>query len=226
MKKNIALLFCILTFTSAIGFAKEATDSSAGNLVPENDPQILTFDSEALDLFSETDKLIGNGLEHNMGSILSYSQVLTEEEKQTLYDKYKKNPTAVSLLNGLVGFGAGYFSAGFPNLGRYNLRNELISCAVVAASSAMIYISCNLLDFTELYGGLLLFAGGWMGVIGGTVCDIIFRIDGATVGKVKANLYNETLRSALNYGQEVKVSVTPVVNPVSNVYGFAVQVKF
>jgi len=170
------------------------------------------------------------GLFFNKDTVFENASALTLEERQQLYDSFKKNPTLVGLLNGLVGFGLGSWvqkeflpAAGFMTL-------ELAGWGIVIMGVSVIQSIADSAAETDSAAGAIgaAFAGPIVGimVIGlGGIVVIASRLASAGICVGITNGYNAKLRNALGLNEKQEVALLPLIDPYEKKAGLMVSLK-
>lgn len=226
MKKIFYTFFALCFFAGASSlFAQEASVAENAEVV-ESESADATFTSAA---FEEADSLISKAGPFMKEDLLGEKAAsLSFDEKTLLYEKYKKNPTLVGLLNGFVGFGLGSFLQGeWVNGICFAALDTLSTAAFVYCLSAVIQLrtSSDSSDAGQAVGtsfGYIMMIGV-TGVTG--IIMIASRAAGAGTGVAVTNTYNSKLKKALGLSEEQSVAVLPIINPVDKEGGLAISLK-
>ncbi len=232
MKRVFIALTTICLLFAGTAFAQEAeaaveSEAVINESITES-PSVQAAESSAYEATEAAIKK--NGLFFKKDTVFENSMTLTLDEKNELYDKYKKNPTLVGLLNGLVGFGLGSWvqkeflpAAGF-------MTTEIIGWTIgIMGYFAIQDISNSSAESGSVAGGIIGgFAGAIVGaaiiVIGGIVV-IASRLVSAGVCVGITNGYNAKLRTALGLNEQQEITLLPVIDPYENKAGLMVSLK-
>ncbi len=226
MKKIFYTFFALCFFAGAASLFAQEVPVTENAEVAESESSDAIFTSAA---FEEADSLISNAGPFMKEDILGEKAgSLSFDEKTLLYEKYKKNPTLVGLLNGFVGFGLGSFLQGeWVNGLCFATVDTLSTAAFVYFLVASLQLSKGT-DSSEAEQAL----GSTFGMIvliGVTaVCGIVMiasRAVGAGTGVAVTNTYNAKLKKALGLSEEQSVAVLPIINPVDKEGGLALSLK-
>ncbi len=232
MKRVFIALTTICLLFAGTAFAQEAEAAVESEAVinesSTESPSVQAAESSAYEATEAAIKK--NGLFFKKDTVFENSMTLTLDEKNELYDKYKKNPTLVGLLNGLVGFGVGSWvqkeflpAAGF-------MTTEIIGWTIgIMGYFAIQDISNSSAESGSVAGGIIGgFAGAIVGaaiiVIGGIVV-IASRLVSAGVCVGITNGYNAKLRTALGLNEQQEITLLPVIDPYENKAGLMVSLK-
>ena len=232
MKRVFIALTTICLLFAGTAFAQEAeaaveSEAVINESITES-PSVQAAESSAYEATEAAIKK--NGLFFKKDTVFENSMTLTLDEKNELYDKYKKNPTLVGLLNGLVGFGVGSWvqkeflpAAGF-------MTTEIIGWTIgIMGYFAIQDISNSSAESGSVVGGVAgAFAGAIVGVaiigVGGIIV-IASRLVSAGVCVGITNGYNAKLRTALGLTEQQEITLLPVIDPYENKAGLMVSLK-
>lgn len=238
MKRVFIALTTLCLLFAGTAFAQETEDAVESEAVINESitesPSVQAAESSAYEATEAAIKK--NGLFFKKDTVFENSMTLTLDEKNELYDKYKKNPTLVGLLNGLVGFGVGSWvqkeflpAAGFMTteiigwtigiMGYFAIQDIANSSAESESDSVA----------GEIIGGLFgSLAGAFVGVavigVGGIIV-IASRLVSAGVCVGITNGYNAKLRTALGLNEQQEITLLPVIDPYENKAGLMVSLK-
>lgn len=232
MKRVFIALTTICLLFAGTAFAQEAeaaveSEAVINESITES-PSVQAAESSAYEATEAAIKK--NGLFFKKDTVFENSMTLTLDEKNELYDKYKKNPTLVGLLNGLVGFGVGSWvqkeflpAAGF-------MTTEIIGWTIGIMGYFVIQdIANSSAESGSVIGGIGgAFAGAIVGaaVIGiGGIIVIASRLVSAGVCVGITNGYNAKLRTALGLNEQQEITLLPVIDPYENKAGLMVSLK-
>lgn len=232
MKRVFIALTTICLLFAGTAFAQEAeaaveSEAVINESITES-PSVQAAESSAYEATEAAIKK--NGLFFKKDTVFENSMTLTLDEKNELYDKYKKNPTLVGLLNGLVGFGVGSWvqkeflpAAGF-------MTTEIIGWTIgIMGYFAIQDIANSSAESGSVIGGIGgAFAGAIVGaaVIGiGGIIVIASRLVSAGVCVGITNGYNAKLRTALGLNEQQEITLLPVIDPYENKAGLMVSLK-
>lgn len=232
MKRVFIALTTICLLFAGTAFAQEAEAAVESEAVinesSTESPSVQAAESSAYEATEAAIKK--NGLFFKKDTVFENSMTLTLDEKNELYDKYKKNPTLVGLLNGLVGFGVGSWvqkeflpAAGF-------MTTEIIGWTIgIMGYFAIQDIANSSAESGSVAGGIIGgFAGAIVGVaiigIGGIIV-IASRLVSAGVCVGITNGYNAKLRTALGLNEQQEITLLPVIDPYENKAGLMVSLK-
>ncbi len=232
MKRVFIALTTICLLLAGTAFAQEAEAAVESEAVinesSTESPSVQAAESSAYEATEAAIKK--NGLFFKKDTVFENSMTLTLDEKNELYDKYKKNPTLVGLLNGLVGFGVGSWvqkeflpAAGF-------MTTEIIGWTIgIMGYFAIQDISNSSSESGSVIGGV---AGAFAGVIVGAavigiggIIVIASRLVSAGVCVGITNGYNAKLRTALGLNEQQEITLLPVIDPYENKAGLMVSLK-
>ena len=232
MKRVFIALTTICLLFAGTAFAQEAEAAVESEAVinesSTESPSVQAAESSAYEATEAAIKK--NGLFFKKDTVFENSMTLTLDEKNELYDKYKKNPTLVGLLNGLVGFGVGSWvqkeflpAAGF-------MTTEIIGWTIgIMGYFAIQDISNSSSESGSVIGGV---AGAFAGVIVGAavigiggIIVIASRLVSAGVCVGITNGYNAKLRTALGLNEQQEITLLPVIDPYENKAGLMVSLK-
>lgn len=232
MKRVFIALTTICLLFAGTAFAQEAEAAVESEAVinesSTESPSVQAAESSAYEATEAAIKK--NGLFFKKDTVFENSMTLTLDEKNELYDKYKKNPTLVGLLNGLVGFGVGSWvqkeflpAAGF-------MTTEIIGWTIgIMGYFAIQDIANSSAESGSVIGGIGgAFAGAIVGaaVIGiGGIIVIASRLVSAGVCVGITNGYNAKLRTALGLNEQQEITLLPVIDPYENKAGLMVSLK-
>ena len=218
MKKTICIILAIMCTFCIFARDKHVTASESGRLVED---------------------LLDDGLYRNQEQILSAVPVLTPAELTLLYNKNRESALKDTLMNGLLGFGLGSFSAGDRKGGWIQLGCELGGAVLTVTSAGTILGNMVVLLFTAVPRGLSgqgsyndddnlgkMTAAAVLGLVTGLGIFTGGRIYGIVRGIKYPKQYNKDLQETL-YGTSQSgptLSLAPVITPQS--IGFGVGVKF
>lgn len=236
MKRIFIALTTICLLFAGTAFAQEAeaaveSEAVINESITES-PSVQAVESSAYEATEAAIKK--NGLFFKKDTVFENSMTLTLDEKNELYDKYKKNPTLVGLLNGLVGFGVGSWvqkeflpAAGF-------MTTEIIGWTIGIMGYFAIQDISNSSAESESAAGAIVgglagaFAGAIVGVavigVGGIIV-IASRLASAGVCVGITNGYNAKLRTALGLNEQQEITLLPVIDPYENKAGLMVSLK-
>ncbi len=236
MKRVFITLTTICLLFAGTAFAQEAeaaveSEAVINESITES-PSVQAAESSAYEATEAAIKK--NGLFFKKDTVFENSMTLTLDEKNELYDKYKKNPTLVGLLNGLVGFGVGSWvqkeflpAAGF-------MTTEIIGWTIGIMGYFAIQDISNSSAESESAAGAIVgglagaFAGAIVGVavigVGGIIV-IASRLASAGVCVGITNGYNAKLRTALGLNEQQEITLLPVIDPYENKAGLMVSLK-
>ena len=236
MKRVFITLTTICLLFAGTAFAQEAeaaveSEAVINESITES-PSVQAAESSAYEATEAAIKK--NGLFFKKDTVFENSMTLTLDEKNELYDKYKKNPTLVGLLNGLVGFGVGSWvqkeflpAAGF-------MTTEIIGWTIGIMGYFAIQDISNSSAESESAAGAIVgglagaFAGAIVGVavigVGGIIV-IASRLVSAGVCVGITNGYNAKLRTALGLNEQQEITLLPVIDPYENKAGLMVSLK-
>jgi len=236
MKRVFIALTTICLLFAGTAFAQEAEAAVESEAVinesSTESPSVQAAESSAYEATEAAIKK--NGLFFKKDTVFENSMTLTLDEKNELYDKYKKNPTLVGLLNGLVGFGVGSWvqkeflpAAGF-------MTTEIIGWTIGIMGYFAIQDISNSSAESESAAGAIVgglagaFAGAIVGVavigVGGIIV-IASRLVSAGVCVGITNGYNAKLRTALGLNEQQEITLLPVIDPYENKAGLMVSLK-
>lgn len=236
MKRVFIALTTICLLFAGTAFAQEAEAAVESEAVinesSTESPSVQAAESSAYEATEAAIKK--NGLFFKKDTVFENSMTLTLDEKNELYDKYKKNPTLVGLLNGLVGFGVGSWvqkeflpAAGF-------MTTEIIGWTIGIMGYFAIQDIANSSAESESAAGAIVgglagaFAGAIVGVavigVGGIIV-IASRLASAGVCVGITNGYNAKLRTALGLNEQQEITLLPVIDPYENKAGLMVSLK-
>lgn len=232
MKRVFIALTTICLLFAGTAFAQEAEAAVESEAVinesSTESPSVQAAESSAYEATEAAIKK--NGLFFKKDTVFENSMTLTLDEKNELYDKYKKNPTLVGLLNGLVGFGVGSWvqkeflpAAGF-------MTTEIIGWTIgIMGYFAIQDIANSSAESGSVAGGIIGgFAGAIVGVaiigVGGIIV-IASRLVSAGVCVGITNGYNAKLRTALGLNEQQEITLLPVIDPYENKAGLMVSLK-
>lgn len=236
MKRVFIALTTICLLFAGTAFAQETEASVESEAVINESitesPSVQAAESSAYEATEAAIKK--NGLFFKKDTVFENSMTLTLDEKNELYDKYKKNPTLVGLLNGLVGFGVGSWvqkeflpAAGF-------MTTEIIGWTIGIMGYFAIQDISNSSAESESAAGAIVggiagaFAGAIVGVavigVGGIIV-IASRLASAGVCVGITNGYNAKLRTALGLNEQQEITLLPVIDPYENKAGLMVSLK-
>lgn len=236
MKRVFITLTTICLLFAGTAFAQETEASVESEAVinegSTESPSVQAAESSAYEATEAAIKK--NGLFFKKDTVFENSMTLTLDEKNELYDKYKKNPTLVGLLNGLVGFGVGSWvqkeflpAAGF-------MTTEIIGWTIGIMGYFAIQDISNSSAESESAAGAIVgglagaFAGAIVGVavigVGGIIV-IASRLASAGVCVGITNGYNAKLRTALGLNEQQEITLLPVIDPYENKAGLMVSLK-
>lgn len=236
MKRVFIALTTICLLFAGTAFAQETEASVESEIVinesSTESPSVQAAESSAYEATEAAIKK--NGLFFKKDTVFENSMPLTLDEKNELYDKYKKNPTLVGLLNGLVGFGVGSWvqkeflpAAGF-------MTTEIIGWTIGIMGYFAIQDISNSSAESESAAGAIVgglagaFAGAIVGVavigVGGIIV-IASRLVSAGVCVGITNGYNAKLRTALGLNEQQEITLLPVIDPYENKAGLMVSLK-
>ncbi len=236
MKRVFIALTTICLLFAGTAFAQETEASVESEAVinesSTESPSVQAAESSAYEATEAAIKK--NGLFFKKDTVFENSMTLTLDEKNELYDKYKKNPTLVGLLNGLVGFGVGSWvqkeflpAAGF-------MTTEIIGWTIGIMGYFAIQDISNSSAESESAAGAIVgglagaFAGAIVGVavigVGGIIV-IASRLASAGVCVGITNGYNAKLRTALGLNEQQEITLLPVIDPYENKAGLMVSLK-
>lgn len=236
MKRVFIALTTLCLLFAGTAFAQEAEAAVESEAVinesSTESPSVQAAESSAYEATEAAIKK--NGLFFKKDTVFENSMTLTLDEKNELYDRYKKNPTLVGLLNGLVGFGVGSWvqkeflpAAGF-------MTTELIGWTIGIMGYFAIQDISNSSAESESAAGAIVgglagaFAGAIVGVavigVGGIIV-IASRLASAGVCVGITNGYNAKLRTALGLNEQQEITLLPVIDPYENKAGLMVSLK-
>lgn len=236
MKRVFIALTTICLLFAGTAFAQEAEAAVESEAVinesSTESPSVQAAESSAYEATEAAIKK--NGLFFKKDTVFENSMTLTLDEKNELYDKYKKNPTLVGLLNGLVGFGVGSWvqkeflpAAGF-------MTTEIIGWTIGIMGYFAIQDIANSSAESESAAGAIVgglagaFAGAIVGVavigVGGIIV-IASRLVSAGVCVGITNGYNAKLRTALGLNEQQEITLLPIIDPYENKAGLMVSLK-
>lgn len=166
--------------------------------------------------YVEADKLLTEGFDTYKYRISELMLYLTDEQKMDLYERHSKSAGGYIAMNIFCGFGIGSFVQGDIGKGVVQLATHVGGLTFTIAGAA-IAVPAIVADSSAAAAGILMMASGLACFATGTIIGCVSPLK-------YSRTHNDTLRELLNLPQTVSVAVAPIINPVSDQYGFAAKI--
>ena len=223
-----ALALCVSNVFSSVDTGRTLKKEPLSNNLKKESNEIILADSTAPSKTTEAETsknqfeiipLLKNEFPEKKDLVFSLSKNFSDDERDYLFNRYRKTTLQPFLLNWLVGFGVGSFYQGDTKGGKIALYGELGSLG----GGLVIFGLGAIVDIIGRNGGSLV--GGVIGACAAIVGFLVFKVYEMIRPFTYARLYNSELSESLR----LSLMFSPTINIAQNgqpTYGVALSGKF
>ena len=228
IKKFASSIIALFVVAAVYAQTAPAADAPAEKSAPATVQAVAAKPaSDVNDIAVEyVDYLFADGFKktENQQKIADLAPLLTAEQRQAYYDENNQFGLRPFLLNLLIGFGVGSFSQGDTKIGALQLVGDLVGDGLLIGGIIGMIGAANDDDVDEAASSAAI--ASVVCVIGGLITTAV-AIPACIRPWFYAKTYNEKLEKALRLDeQNASVSLLPVIEPVRDRYGLAMQVRW